>query len=248
MYAFLEIGPPAKIPVTPGLYSVLISPNSSPRDYRYHTVVSEFIADGHVVLQASLPDPMEDLTLSGSVRRARDDSASSVQIYAYSRAQQLLAETWVGTNDRYELPLPAGQYGIIAQVRSSDEIRVGFHRPLLELTENHTLDIDLVAQTAIDDEAQAPSHFELAQSYPNPFNAETLIRFSLDAPGNARLEVFDLLGQQIRTLVDGELPAGPAATRWDGTGASGHPAASGPYFYRLTAGERLATKKLLLLR
>jgi len=248
VYAFVELGHVAEIPVAPGLYSVLVSPGSNPQDYRYHTVVAEIIAGDHEVMEASLPDAMADLTLTGSVRRIPDDTTSSVWIYAYDRDAQLLAETSVNGDGRYELPLPAGQYEIIAYVRTPDDTRVGYHRRSVMLTEDHTLDIDLFTQTAIADDSQSPSHFALAQSYPNPFNAETVIRFSLATPGEARLELFDMLGQRVRTLVESELPAGPAATRWDGTDTGGHPVASGVYFYRLNAGERVATKKLLLLR
>jgi len=93
-----------------------------------------------------------------------------------------------------------------------------------------------------------PEEFVLSQNYPNPFNPETRIRFSLPSPANARLEIIDLLGRPIRTLVDGKLSAGSHSIIWDGRKQSGEPAVSGVYVYRLRAEGFEQSRKLLLLK
>ena len=93
-----------------------------------------------------------------------------------------------------------------------------------------------------------PATFALAQNYPNPFNAATTIEFQLAAPTAVELAIYDALGQKVRTLVARQLAAGRYRTAWNGRTAAGHPAASGTYFYRLRAGDFLASKQLTLLK
>ena len=92
-----------------------------------------------------------------------------------------------------------------------------------------------------------PSEVALGQNYPNPFNPSTLIPYQLSAPSPVRLEVFNVLGQRVTTLVDGEQGAGSYVARWDGTDAAGRAAASGVYFYRLTVDGAHWTGKMVLL-
>jgi hypothetical protein len=102
--------------------------------------------------------------------------------------------------------------------------------------------------TGISDNSNVPTEFALDQNFPNPFNPSTQIRFMIPHEGQVKLSVFDLLGQEIRVLLHGPLPAGQHTLAWDGRGASGESAPSGVYFYRLTHGDRQVTRKLLLLR
>jgi len=88
-----------------------------------------------------------------------------------------------------------------------------------------------------------PTKFALAQNYPNPFNPSTTIEFALPKSVHATLKIFDLLGREVATLVDEELPAGNYKREWHAQDM-----ASGVYLYRLQAGEFVGTKKLLLLR
>ena len=92
-----------------------------------------------------------------------------------------------------------------------------------------------------------PSEVALGQNYPNPFNPSTLIPYQLSASSPVRLEVFNILGQRVTTLVDGEQGAGAYVARWDGTDAAGGAAASGVYFYRLTVAGAHWTGKMVLL-
>jgi hypothetical protein len=88
-----------------------------------------------------------------------------------------------------------------------------------------------------------PNSFKLHQNRPNPFNPETEIGFTLPNPANARLEIYNITGQNVATLISGPMEAGEHRVRWDGSQA-----ASGIYFYHLEAGELSATKKMVLLK
>ena len=92
-----------------------------------------------------------------------------------------------------------------------------------------------------------PQQFHLGQNYPNPFNPSTTIPFQLPVSTRVRLEVFNLLGQRVTTLVDGELPAGFHTFRWDGTDAAGRPAGAGLYLYRLRGGGMSLTHRMVLI-
>ncbi len=97
--------------------------------------------------------------------------------------------------------------------------------------------------TSVERTASSAPGFALGVNYPNPFNPSTLIRYSLPVRSNVSLVVVNELGQQVATLVDGQEEAGDHTVRFDGTGL-----ASGAYFYRLTAGSFVQTRRFILLR
>ena len=118
-------------------------------------------------------------------------------------------------------------------------------------------DIRLVASplppsvTAVVEERTAalPQSFVLDQNYPNPFNSSTVIRFALPARTEVELSLYNLVGQQVATLVKGVRDAGGYAVGWDGRDTSGRDLASGVYIYRLQGGSGpVKTRKLLMLR
>ncbi len=94
----------------------------------------------------------------------------------------------------------------------------------------------------------APLAFTLAQNYPNPFNPETEINFTLPQASAVSVKIFNLLGEEIRTLVDEERAAGYHTLRWDGKDKNGNAAASGVYLYQYRAGDFLQVRKMSLLR
>jgi hypothetical protein len=95
-----------------------------------------------------------------------------------------------------------------------------------------------------------PEAYALADNYPNPFNPETTIKYQLPEAGQVRLEVYNMLGQVVKTLVDNQFQnAGRYTLQWDATNNSGQPLSSGVYFYRILAGgEFQSHKKMLLLK
>ncbi len=93
-----------------------------------------------------------------------------------------------------------------------------------------------------------PGSFALSQNYPNPFNPLTRIDYTLDEATNVRLEIYNILGQRVRTLVDDYLPAGVHFVHWDSRDMHDRPVTAGIYFYRLEAGQQTAMRKMLLLR
>jgi hypothetical protein len=97
-------------------------------------------------------------------------------------------------------------------------------------------------------DGQVPRRFALYQSSPNPFGPQTAIRFDVPHSDRVLLEIFDVNGRRLRTLVDGVLSQGPKALAWDGTDDGGRPVGSGVYFYRMHAGQFRATRKMTLLR
>ena len=101
-----------------------------------------------------------------------------------------------------------------------------------------------VTSTGVAQTEGVPVEFGLNQNYPNPFNPSTVIRFALPKEGDVKLEVFNLLGDRIATLVDERMPTGFHTVRFDATSGI----ASGVYFYRLTAGGTVFTKRMMLIK
>ncbi|MCK6619791.1 MAG: T9SS type A sorting domain-containing protein [Calditrichaceae bacterium] len=100
-----------------------------------------------------------------------------------------------------------------------------------------TSDGELIAgATAIHapDRAETVSEFRLYQNYPNPFNSETRIVYELFQPGRVRLVIYDMLGREVRELMNENQPAGKYNLFWDGTARDGSGAASGVYIYTLS--------------
>ena len=95
---------------------------------------------------------------------------------------------------------------------------------------------------------QTPREFSLGQNYPNPFNPSTSIRYDVPATANVSLLVYDILGRNVRTLLNKQHNAGSYSVEWDGKNADGALVTSGIYFYRLEAGQFAITKKMVLLR
>ncbi|MFQ5641538.1 MAG: T9SS type A sorting domain-containing protein [bacterium] len=103
--------------------------------------------------------------------------------------------------------------------------------------------------TNVQDGAPIPDRFKLHQNYPNPFNPETTIAYEIARPGHVELSVYNLLGQQVRKLVNGWRPAGFYRVKWDGVHDSGGlRAVSGVYVYELKVAQSRITKKMVLLR
>ncbi len=99
-----------------------------------------------------------------------------------------------------------------------------------------------------DDAAEIPTEFALAQNYPNPFNPETEIRYALPQAERVTIEIFNVLGQKVRTLLSAQQNAGYYNVRWNGRDNNGRLAGSGLYIYRISAGSFVAARKMILLR
>ena len=198
-------------------------------------------------VEASVPGSMEELTVefSRAIAGRRRDYA------------------WSGVTDpagRLELTLFPGGTGFYeARARSADGRAAGqWHsiplnsgeRQFLELAPGGGMQVAGVEQLAAAKVVapQEPAVSELHPNAPNPFNASTLIAYRLAASGPVRLEIYNLLGQPVRTLVDRTQAAGAYKVTWDARDRRGAAVAAGIYLTRLTfpGGER--TRRLILLK
>jgi len=112
--------------------------------------------------------------------------------------------------------------------------------------------VKILSITDADESSNQPAEFVLYQNYPNPFNPSTKIGFQISDFGFVSLKVYDLLGNEMVTLVNEEKPAGRYEVEFNvtqsATGGSKPEISSGIYFYRLEAGNYIDTKKMLFLK
>ena len=90
--------------------------------------------------------------------------------------------------------------------------------------------------------------FELEQNYPNPFNPSTTIEYTLNSSDNVQLQIYDIKGEMIKTLVNDFQNSGNYKVIWNGTNSRGERLTSGVYFYSIKSGNTLSTKKMILLK
>jgi len=107
-----------------------------------------------------------------------------------------------------------------------------------------------VSPSDVEDEQteSSPNSFSLKQNYPNPFNPLTKIEYWVPKRSHIKVKIFNILGEKIKTLVDGEKERGLHTENWDGANQQGVPVANGIYLYQLQADEFVNTNKMILLR
>ncbi len=93
-----------------------------------------------------------------------------------------------------------------------------------------------------------PENIILFQNYPNPFNSNTVIRFGLHGKSEVTIKIYNILGQEVRTLLRSDMPEGYHQTVWDGRDSRGRSVSSGLYLYRLQSGEQAKIRKMLLIK
>ena len=143
-----------------------------------------------------------------------------------------------------QVRLESGEPVADAQVRLFDlsDLRQGaIARALTDGTGYFALPLAALTGRAL------PAQFALGPNYPNPFNPSTIIPYQLAASAAVRLEVFNLLGQRIATLVDGERPAGFHTATWHATDGAGRAVGAGVYIYRMTVGVESQTGRMVLI-
>jgi len=106
-----------------------------------------------------------------------------------------------------------------------------------------TTDIDDVPSNPV-----LPASMKLNQNFPNPFNPSTAISYDLANGTGVELTIHNLIGQSIRTLVQGYQSAGTHSAVWEGKNESGRDVAGGIYLYRLRVGDQVLTRKMVLLK
>jgi hypothetical protein len=127
--------------------------------------------------------------------------------------------------------------------RDGDQFIPEHNLPLCFKVDTMVTDVREIPNT----EDSRPSEFSLSQNYPNPFNPVTNIRFTVLRTANVKLDVYNIVGQKVRTLVDEEMTPGAYAVDWDGTDESGNAVSSGIYFYRMQAADEFTDMKKMLL-
>lgn len=119
--------------------------------------------------------------------------------------------------------------------------------PLKRILQATKINVNALIPTGVDDRAEIPKAFSLQQNYPNPFNAQTQIGFNTKG-GAAKLEVFNITGAKVTTLIDGNLAGGHHSVIWDGRDSRGSSVSSGVYFYRFVDPSGSQVRRMTLLK
>ncbi len=173
----------------------------------------------------------------------------------YGLGQQLEGNSgyFLGNADRQNMDLGFAVLGQNMVLAGTGEIlRVTTSSPVdlskvgldVRNANNESMDYELKAEPLV----VLPTAYRLENNYPNPFNPETNIKFSLPEAQDVKLEVFDIKGHRVRVLVNENMTAGNHSVMWNGRDKNGRMVASGTYFYRIQAGPLNQTHRMLLVK
>ena len=200
----------------------------------------------------------EKLAVIRSIEMAQNDSvkienpdSNTVKLISYGTTKDYdievnyLTETGVGRFGDSNISLEANTSHTF--VPNWTDLTISQLTVLVDIGNDGTIDDTLHLNNTVSVEDQGyfglPKEYNLAQNYPNPFNPLTKIRFGIPQAGFVTLKVYDVLGNEVATLVNEEKPAGSYEVEFDATLLT-----SGVYFYKLQAGSFVETKKMILLR
>lgn len=174
--------------------------------------------------------------------------------------KSILTRTVSGNYESYAFVMPNQDFSIpgdpedyLISVDSLESITgLDFFSKLDDVIENNIESITAtewpVTTTSDNGKEVIPEDYILEQNFPNPFNPETNIKFSLKNPSKVKLKIFNLKGQLVKTLISEFYPAGNHHVKWDGKNQLGKKVSSGVYIYRIKVGSFIETKKMVLIR
>jgi len=214
--------------------------NLSDGSYRWAV---KAVYTGGALSPAALSEPLTKITyigtIAGIVRSTQNVPISGVTITC--------EDVTATTNDSgaYSMQVEAGIYTLVASHPNYKTVTV----ENVNVHANQTTTQNFI-MTAVDndDNVQIPVATSLNGNYPNPFNPETTISFSLKEPANVSIEIYNVQGKLVRTLVNEERTAGNYTVIWDGRDSGGRNVASGVYYYRMRAGKYSSTRKMIMLK
>ncbi len=226
---------------------------------RWYKATPVSVTDGQVtggIDFGLVPQEEGAYLISGLITSPQGEPVEGALVVA-EEEDQIVATALSTADGSYEMSgVPAGSYKLTASVagytdgsyaETSGSVTVGATESV------YNANISLGDQsTGIDASATLPVEFALEQNYPNPFNPSTEIQFSLPKTAAIQLKVYNLIGEEVKTLIQGSHQAGSYSVTWDGTNQQGFKMASGIYLYRLEAkanGESFAqTRRMLMLK
>ena len=183
-------------------------------------------------------DPMQFISISDCLYQGRSLDVHDYRVYLAG---------WYGVVI-YDVSDPAAPVILDSISTPGEQCDILFGDSVVYIADLSSLFVVKTADISTDvsdysDGRVIPGHYRLSQNYPNPFNHSTTIEFNLSRTSDVKLNIFNLMGQKVTTLIDRSLEAGRYKAIWYGSQA-----ASGIYFYRLKAGDFIDSKKMLLLK
>jgi|GEM_PF-785083 len=137
---------------------------------------------------------------------------------------------------------------LIFNLHTNDDFQIDYFSDIRHLSEDPMAKSLLSGSIVLKAEKPIPSKFVLHNNYPNPFNPKTTLRYELPDQTHVNLVIYDILGREVKVLVNGIQPSGYHQTIWDGRDHSGKSVSAGMYFYRIQAGSFSKVQKMVLLK
>ena len=197
--------------------------------------LSVSLPEGAVAGQVFIQYPPDSKNIS-----TEDDMATEQRIYL-SKNDQNLGKILVEWADLTQVGIPAITFDTYSLDRNNSNITIGYTI--------YGIDQEIISRGMKHVELKAvPEKYALHYNYPNPFNPVTTMLYDLPEAGHTRLIIYDLLGRQIKTLVDEPMDAGYYHMQWDGRNSQGKMVGGGIYFYQIQTNDFIRSRKMLLLK
>ena len=198
---------------------------------------------GGALSPAAISNPLTKITYIGTIAGiVRSTQNAPIQGVTVS-CGDLSATT--NNSGAYSLQIEAGVYDVTANHPNYQSVT--FENVTVYANQTTTQNFQLSPLDG-DDNSLAPVATSLNGNYPNPFNPETTISFSLKEPAKVAINIYNIQGKLVKTLVNEERTAGHYTVIWNGKDSNGRNVASGVYYYRMTAGKYSNTRKMIMLK